>query len=68
MVVAMLSNVWRKSSASGPWTDNCVEVRMGDDGMVEVRELELPANEVLRVPAENWSAFIAGAKRGEFDL
>ena len=56
---------WRKSrhSTSG----NCVEVRL-HGGRVEVRDSKDPRGGVLRYTADEWDAFIAGAKDGEFDL
>ncbi len=57
---------WRKSTRSGPWTDNCVEVAFADNG-VAVRDSKDPAGPVLVFTANEWDAFVAGAKDGEFD-
>jgi hypothetical protein len=59
--------VWRKSSRSGPWTDNCVEVAF-IDGAVAVRDSKNPAGAVLVFTPTEWDAFVNGAKDGEFDL
>jgi hypothetical protein len=59
--------VWRKSTRSGPWTDNCVEVAFVD-GAIAVRDSkDLSVTPLVFTPAE-WDAFLGGAKDGEFDL
>lgn len=55
---------WRKSSFSD--TTNCVEVKPYDDG-IGVRNSRDPLGEELMFTRGEWSAFIAGAKAGEFD-
>lgn len=59
--------VWRKSTKSGPLTDNCVEVAFVD-GLVAVRDSKDPRGPVLTFSTSEWDAFIGGAKEGEFDL
>ena len=59
--------VWRKSTRSGPWTDNCVEVAF-IDGTVAVRDSKDPTGPVLVFTPGEWDAFVDGAKEGEFDL
>lgn len=60
--------VWRKSSRSGPWTDNCVEVALPDNGGALVRDTKDKGNgPVLTFTASEWDAFVLGAKDGEFD-
>ncbi len=60
---------WRKSSYSGP-NGNCVEFAPTDDGSgdVLIRHSKYPDDTVIRYTAAEWTAFIAGAKDGEFDL
>jgi hypothetical protein len=58
---------WRKSTRSGPYTDNCVEVAFVDGG-VAVRDSKNPGGPVLIFTASEWDAFVDGAKLGEFDL
>lgn len=61
--------VWRKSTRSGPWTDNCVEVAGAEDGWVLVRDTKDHGNgPVLRYTPDEWRAFIGGVKLNEFDL
>jgi hypothetical protein len=59
--------VWRKSSASGPYSDNCVEVAFVDDA-IAVRDSKNPSGPVLLFTQAEWDAFVGGAKDGEFDL
>lgn len=61
---------WRKSSRSGPYSDNCVEVAIGvnaaGDTLVGVRDSRDPDGAVLTFDRAEWDAFIDGA--GEFRL
>jgi hypothetical protein len=59
--------VWRKSVRSGPNCDNCVEVAFVDGG-IAVRDSKDQAGPVLIFTPDEWDAFVAGAKDGEFDL
>lgn len=59
--------VWRKSTRSGPWTDNCVEVAFVG-GAIAVRDSKDAAGPVLVFTPGEWDAFVDGAKDGEFDL
>jgi hypothetical protein len=58
---------WRKSSRSGPYTDNCVEVAFVE-GAIVVRDSKNPAGPSLVFTENEWDAFVAGAKDGEFDV
>jgi hypothetical protein len=59
--------MWRKSTRSGPFTDNCVEVAFVDDS-IAVRDSKNPTGPVLLFTAKEWDAFVDGAKDGEFDV
>jgi len=59
--------VWRKSKASGPYSDNCVEVAFIDNA-IAVRDSKHPQGPVLLFTQGEWDAFVDGAKDGEFDL
>jgi hypothetical protein len=59
--------VWRKSTASGPNCDNCVEVAFVDEA-IAVRDSKSPDGPVLIFTQAEWDAFVGGAKDGEFDL
>jgi hypothetical protein len=55
-----------KATASGQ-NGNCVEVAMLEDGGRAVRHSKHPDVTPLYYSAEEWKAFIIGAKAGEFD-
>lgn len=61
--------LWKKSSFSGP-DGNCVEFAPTEDGSgdILIRHSKRPNDTVIRYTAAEWTAFIAGAKGGEFDL
>ncbi len=64
----MERNVWRKASASGGNGGQCVEVMVTDDA-VKVRDTkDAGAGPVHRYTHAEWSAFVDGVKKGEFDL
>ncbi len=65
--VDLTGAVWRKSSASGPYSDNCVEVASVVD-VVAVRDSKDPDGPVLLFPKKQWAAFVGCVKGGEFDL
>jgi hypothetical protein len=56
---------FRKSSFCG--SSACVEVAQAD-GDVLVRDSKDPAVPPLRFTADEWAAFTAGVRAGEFDL
>lgn len=58
---------FHKSSKSEPWTDNCVEVGLCECGQVKVRDSKDPDGTVLSFSADEWDAFTAGVRNGEFD-
>jgi hypothetical protein len=60
-----MDECWRTSRRSG---DNgaCVEVR-AVDGVVEVRDSKDRSGTVLAFGPAEWTAFLAGARRGDFD-
>lgn len=58
----LMSDEWKRSSFCANST--CVWVRTNTNGD---RLLQGESDEVIRIPAEEWAAFIAGVKAGEFD-
>jgi hypothetical protein len=65
--VNLTDAVWQKSTRSGPVSDNCVEIAFVD-GAVAMRDSKHPEGPVLLFTAEEWDAFVEGAKDGEFDV
>jgi hypothetical protein len=63
----MIGRLWKKSSKSGSNGGSCVEVRQHDDA-VQVRDSKNPTGSALTFDRDQWRAFIAAAKAGEFDL
>jgi hypothetical protein len=61
--------MWKKSSFCKADQDMCVEVNGLDDGIgrIEVRSSQ-KSHVFVSFTADEWDAFVAGAKRGEFDL
>lgn len=58
---------WKKSSRSnGNGGNNCVEVAHLDTG-VAVRDSKDRQGPALMFTKDEWAAFLAGAKDGEFD-
>jgi hypothetical protein len=56
---------WLKSSRSG--TSNCVEVAL-HGALVLVRDSKDPLGPVLTFSRDEWDAFLAGARGGDFQL
>ena len=59
---------WRKATKSGPDGGECLEVAPLSQGRVGLRDTEAPHQPPYILRAEVWSAFIDGAKKGEFDF
>lgn len=57
---------WFKSSDSTA-ANNCVSVFAHPTGEVDVRNSKDPQGPVVSFTQDEWAAFIAGAKRGEFN-
>lgn len=62
-----ITATWTKSSYSGPTGGNCAEIAFLADGEVAVRNSREPYGPALVFTAAEWSAFLAGARDGEFD-
>jgi Domain of unknown function (DUF397) len=60
--------VWRKSSYSSGNGGQCVEIAWNLPGAVAVRDSKNPDGPKLAFTADEWLAFTAGVKAGEFDL
>ncbi|RZQ64385.1 DUF397 domain-containing protein [Amycolatopsis suaedae] len=59
---------WEKSFASEPNGGNCVEVNLGVEGLVGVRDTKLPQSPVFVFHTGEWEAFLTAVKAGQFDL
>ncbi|MDX6392262.1 MAG: hypothetical protein QOJ73_3325 [Streptosporangiaceae bacterium] len=59
---------WHKSSYSGSNGGACVEVARNLPGAVAVRDSKDPDGPRLAFAPEEWTAFTAGVKAGDFDL
>lgn len=59
------SLAWRKATASG--SNGCVELAPLSDGGVAVRDSKDPHSPVLSFTRREWSAFLDGMGKGEFD-
>jgi Domain of unknown function (DUF397) len=57
--------VWKKATASGGNSDNCVEVAFVDDA-IAVRDSKDRNGGVLIYDRKEWEAFTGGVKDGEF--
>lgn len=58
---------WRKSTRSGAYGDNCVEVAFIGDA-IAVRDSKDTNGPILIFTRGEWDAFVGGAKDSEFDL
>jgi hypothetical protein len=56
---------WQKAQSS-IGNGACVELAPVD-GMIAIRDSKDPDGPVLRYTADEWRAFLDGAKKGEFD-
>ena len=61
---------WRKSSRSSDNSAQCVEAGplADDSGRVAVRHSHHPEGSVIVYTRAEWTAFLAGARDGEFDF
>lgn len=57
---------WFKSSFSGA-AGHCVEAAFLPGNLVGVRNSRMPDGAALVFTADEWEAFLKGAKHGEFD-
>lgn len=65
MRIDLTTAQWFKSSKSGG-NDSCVEVAFVDEA-IAVRDSKNPTGAALIYTRDEWDAFLAGCKDGEFD-
>jgi transcriptional regulator with XRE-family HTH domain len=58
---------WHKSTRSGPFSDNCVEVSIMK-AAVKVRDSKDPIGGILEFSPDRWQVFVRDARLGRFDL
>jgi hypothetical protein len=63
---SITASCWTKSSLSHA-NGNCVEATELPDGKVGMRNSRDAGGPVLKFQAEEWRAFLNGARNGEFD-
>ena len=68
MMTDLTGAIWRKSSYSGSSGGNCVEIARNLPGVIAVRDSNDPEGSALVFSPEEWRAFLAGARDGQFDL
>jgi hypothetical protein len=68
MVIDLDRAAWRKSTYSGDNGGGCVEVARNLPGVVAVRDSKDPQGPKLAFTPDEWRAFTARIKAGEFDL
>ena len=68
MMTDLTGAAWRKSSFSGSGGANCVEVAANLPGVVAVRDSKDREGPALVVTPGEWTAFLSGARDGEFSL
>jgi hypothetical protein len=68
MVTGIDRAAWRKSTYSGDNGGGCVEVARNLPGVVAVRDSKDPGGPKLAFAPDEWLAFTAGIKAGEFDV
>ncbi|MFI7467541.1 DUF397 domain-containing protein [Nonomuraea sp. NPDC049646] len=59
--------IWHKSSYSSGANGSCVEVAKVPGGGRAVRHSKKPDEAIIEYTAEEWTAFLAGVRDGEFD-
>jgi len=57
---------WQRPAACGPNSGNCVEVNLGNDGLVGLRDSKLPDSPILVFDDTEWDAFLDSARSGRF--
>ncbi|MEV0200338.1 DUF397 domain-containing protein [Nonomuraea sp. NPDC050691] len=67
MQINISTAAWQKSSFCNG-SSTCVEVAPLSDGSVALRDSKIDGSPVLVFTEEEWAAFVAGVREGEFDV
>jgi hypothetical protein len=59
-------DTWQRPAVCGPNGANCVEVNLGTNGLVGLRDTKLPDSPVLIFNEDEWDAFLSSARSGQF--
>jgi hypothetical protein len=57
---------WQRPALCGPNSGNCVEINLGNDGLVALRDSKLSDSPVLVFDDAEWDAFLNSARSGQF--
>jgi hypothetical protein len=57
---------WQSPEACGPNSGNCVEVNLGREGLVGLRDSKIPGSPVLIFDDAEWGSFLDAARAGQF--
>ncbi|WP_020630134.1 DUF397 domain-containing protein [Amycolatopsis alba] len=57
---------WQRPRLCGPNSGSCVEVNLGNRGLVGVRDSKNPDSPVLVFDDEEWQRFLEAANAGQF--
>ena len=57
----------RWTTANSCAAGNCVRIAATGDGQTLIGDTKYPSGPVLRYTKDEWVAFLAGAKNGDFD-
>lgn len=61
------STQWQKPLTCGPDGGNCVEINLGVEGVVGMRDSKLPGSPVLIFSDDEWREFLGTAATGRYD-
>jgi hypothetical protein len=60
-------NTWQTASFCGPNGGNCVEVNLGRQGHVGLRDSKRGTGPVLTFAGKEWTTFLVTTRNGSFD-
>jgi hypothetical protein len=60
------ADAWKAATFCGPNGGNCVEVNLGTQGLIGLRDSKPATGPVLAFDGAEWAAFLDAAKSGRF--